>query len=72
MMAQGSYWSEKNQGKVATVIEACDLDSVTVKWEENLKRRDGKGIKKRAGSIVKYNLNTKSVKGKLEFAFLCN
>jgi len=72
VMAQGSYWSEKNQGKVATVIEACDLDSVTVKWEENLKRRDGKGIKKKAGSIVKYNLNTKSVKGKLEFAFLCN
>ena len=34
MMARGPYWSWENQGKVATVIEAPDLDTVTVRWEE--------------------------------------
>jgi len=77
VMAQGPHWCEKNQGKVATVIEAPDLDAVTVKWEENLKRRDGKGISRKAGTVVKYKLLNKHVgaqhkQGKLLFAFACN
>ena len=70
-MAQGPYWSWKDQGKVATVIEAPDLDAVTVRWEE--KRRGGKSPN--AGTVVTYKLFSKvakqGVQGKLVFAFAC-
>ena len=73
VMAQGPFWSSKDQGKVATVIEASDLDAVTVRWEE--KRQGGNCLK--AGTVVKYKLFSKQYggvlneQGKLVFAFAC-
>ena len=73
MKTHGLYWGEKNQGKVATVVGISALDTLTVKWEEDLKRRaKGKGNLMKAGSIAKYKLGAESVYGKLEFAFLCS
>ena len=68
-MAQGPYWSSKDQGKVATVVEASDLDAVTVRWEEGRKSQ-------KAGTVATYKLFSKvahqGVQGKLVFAFACN
>ena len=75
-MAQGPYWSFRDQGKVATVIEASDPKSVTVRWEED---RYGAELRpsKKAGTEVKYKLFSKqhggvlNEQGKLVFAFAC-
>ena len=74
MKTHGSYWGEENQGKVARVVKVPASDILTVKWEENLKRRGGKGNRKNAlaGSVAQYKLGEKSVYGKLVFAFLCS
>ena len=75
-MAQGPYWSSKDQGKVATVIEASDLDAVTVRWEEG-RHRSGKRATQKAGTEVKYKLFNKqhggvlNEQGKLVFTFAC-
>ena len=77
MTAQGPYWSSKNQGKVATVIEASDLDAVTVRWEEG-RHDESKGrASKKAGAVVTYQLFSKQhgrvqhEQGKPLFAFAC-
>ena len=77
-MAQGPYWSSKDQGRVATVIEASDLDAVTVRWEEEKHKSAGGGRpSKKAGTAVKYKLSSKQQggvqheQGRLVFAFAC-
>ena len=75
VMAQGPYWSWKDQGKVATVIEAPDLEAVTVRWEEG---RHNKGRKsQKAGTVVTYKLFSKQQggfhheQGRFLFVFAC-
>ena len=74
MKTRGLYWGERNQGKVATVVGISALDTLTVKWEENLKRRAAGGNRKNAhaGSVAHYKLGAKNVYGKLKFTFLCS
>ena len=75
-MAQGPYWSSKDQGKVATVVEASDLDAVTVRWEEG-RHKSGARPSQKAGTAVKYKLSSKQQggvqheQGRLVFAFAC-
>ena len=75
-MAQGPYWSSKDQGKVATVVEASDLDAVTVRWEEG-RHKSGARPSQKAGSVVKYKLFSKQQggvhheQGRFLFVFAC-
>ena len=78
VMAQGPYWSSKGQGKVATVVEASDLDAVTVRWEEERHNSAGGGrASQKAGSVVKYELFSKQQggvhheQGRFLFVFAC-
>ena len=68
VMAKGPFWSLKDQGRGATVVEASDLAGVTVRWDEKKSASGGKASKK-AGTVVTYKLSSK--KGKHIFAFSC-
>ena len=77
MMAQGPYWSSKDQGRIATVVEASDLYTVTVKWEGEAGASSGGRASKKAGTVVTYKLFSKQQggvhheQGRLVFAFAC-
>ena len=76
VMAHGPYWSWKDQGKVATVIEAPDLDAVVVIWEEGRHNSEKRNSHK-AGTVVTYKLFSKQQggfhheQGRFLFAFAC-
>ena len=76
VMAQGPYWSWKDQGKVATVIEAPDPKAVTVRWEEG-RHNSEKRKSQKAGTVVTYKLFSKQQggfhheQGRFLFVFAC-
>ena len=65
------YWSEKNRGLVATVVDALDFETVLVRWEVGW----GKGTRrKNVGSLTTYKLfsTLENAKKKSLFKFSCS
>jgi len=71
VVTEGPYWSGDCQGMLATVVEALNSETMTVRWEVEWSSKAGK--LRRVGTLTTYKLfpPVPHAKGKPAFRYLC-